>query len=187
MSSHLFNHIKCQVFHSLDKLTSFFLHAFPPLTVHLLRWGLTQNSSIHPEDHITIMEFLTLPLGLYLCWQLSYCFIIEVPLRYQLAADPDLITSLRYLANDKKNGFRNLCISVLCWLGLSQPGEEFDADSFKAKFSFSFFQFVYTAITIIPTPFLYSSYPLSCIYLMLLYSFGTWNGASYYIEVNFAF
>merc|ERR1712025_1171691 len=93
------------------------------------------------------------------------------------------ITSLRYLANDKKNGFRNLCISVLCWLGLSQPGEEFDADSFKAKFSFSFFQFVYTAITIIPTPFLYSSYPLSCIYLMLLYSFGTWNGASYYIEV----
>merc|ERR1719244_793412 len=150
------------VFHSLDKLTSFFLHAFPPLTVHLLRWGLTQNSAIHPDDHITFMEFLTLPMGLYLCWQLSYCFIIEVPLRSQLASDRDLITSLRYLANDKKNGFRNLCISVLCQLGLSQPGEEFDADSVKAKFSFSIFQFVYTAITIIPTPFLYSSYPCSC-------------------------
>jgi len=171
------------VFHSLDKLTSFFLHAFPPLTVHLLRWGLTQNSAIHPDDHITFMEFLTLPMGLYLCWQLSYCFIIEVPLRSQLASDRDLITSLRYLANDKKNGFRNLCISVLCQLGLSQPGEEFDADSVKAKFSFSIFQFVYTAITIIPTPFLYSSYPCSCIYLMFLFSFGTWNGASYYIEV----
>ena len=26
------------VFHSLDKLTSFFLHAFPPIVVHLLRW-----------------------------------------------------------------------------------------------------------------------------------------------------
>ena len=25
------------VFHSLDKLTSFFLHSFPPITVHLLR------------------------------------------------------------------------------------------------------------------------------------------------------
>ena len=25
------------VFHSLDKLTSFFLHAFPPIVVHLLR------------------------------------------------------------------------------------------------------------------------------------------------------
>ena len=25
------------VFHSLDKLTSFFLHAFPPITIHLLR------------------------------------------------------------------------------------------------------------------------------------------------------
>merc|ERR1712218_577379 len=27
------------VFHSLDKLTSFFLHAFPPITIHLLRSG----------------------------------------------------------------------------------------------------------------------------------------------------
>ena len=25
------------VFHSLDKLTSFFLHAWPPLTIHLFR------------------------------------------------------------------------------------------------------------------------------------------------------
>ena len=27
------------VFHSLDKLTSFFLHAFPPITIHLFRSG----------------------------------------------------------------------------------------------------------------------------------------------------
>ena len=31
------------VFHSLDKLTSFFLHAFPPIVVHLLR------SSVHHD------------------------------------------------------------------------------------------------------------------------------------------
>ena len=77
--------------------------------------------------------------------------------------------------------------SLLCWLGFSEPGEELDPDSFKAKVTFAVTQLSYTLITIIPAPFLYSSYSLSCIYLMLLYGFGTWNGASYYIEVRFIF
>ena len=104
-------------------------------------------------------------------------------LRRQLANDPDLITSIRYLAGDKKNGFRNLCLSLLCSLGLTHPGEDLDPEAFKTKITFATTQLVYTLVTIIPTPFLYSSYRLSCIYLVLLYGFGTWNGASYYIEV----
>jgi len=171
------------VFHSLDKLTSFFLHAFPPLTVHLFRWGLIPNPAIQHDDHLAPAEALLLPLGLYLCWQLGYWTITEGVLRSQLANDPDLITSIRYLASDKKNGFRNLCLSLLSWLGLTHPGEELVADSVKTKITFAVTQLVYTLITIIPTPFLFSSYRLSCVYLVLLYSFGTWNGASYYIEV----
>jgi len=171
------------VFHSLDKLTSFFLHALPPLTVHLLRWGLIPNPAIHHDDNLTLLEFLMLPIGLYLCWQLGYWTVTEGVLRTQLATDPDLITSLRYLAGDKKNGFRNLCLSILVWLGVSQPGEDLIADSLKAKVTFAVTQLVYTMITILPTPFLYNSYRLSCVYLVLLYGCGTWNGASYYIEV----
>ena len=34
---------------------------------------------------------------------------------------------------DKKNGFRNLSLSLLVKLGVSQPGEELVADSLKAK------------------------------------------------------
>jgi len=171
------------VFHSLDKLTSFFLHAFPPLTVHLFRWGLIPNPAINKDDHLAPLEVLLLPLGLYLVWQLGYWTITEGVLRRQLANDPDLITSIRYLAGDKKNGFRNLCLSLLCSLGLTHPGEDLDPEAFKTKITFATTQLVYTLVTIIPTPFLYSSYRLSCIYLVLLYGFGTWNGASYYIEV----
>jgi len=171
------------VFHSLDKLTSFFLHAFPPLTVHLFRWGLIPNPAIQRDAHLAPLEVLLLPLGLYLCWQLGYWTITEGLLRSQLARDPDLITSLRYLAGDKKNGFRNLCLSLLCWVGLTNPGEDLDPDSLKAKITFAITQLVYTLITILPTPFLFHSYRLSCIYMVLLYGFGTWNGASYYIEV----
>jgi len=171
------------VFHSLDKLTSFFLHAFPPLTVHLFRWGLIPNPAIKMEDVITPFEMITLPLGLYICWQLGYWTITEGLLRTQLQNDPNLITSLRYLANDKKNGFRNLCVSLLCSLGLGRPGEDLDPDALKSKLIFATSQLIYTMITILPAPFLYFSYRLSCIYMVLLYSFGTWNGASYYIEV----
>jgi len=171
------------VFHSLDKLTSFFLHCFPPLTVHLFRWGLIPNPAIQTDDHLAPLEVLLLPLGLYLCWQLGFWTITEGVLRTQLANDPDLITSIRYLAGDKKNGFRNLCLSLLCRLGFMGPGEDLVADSVKTKVTFAVTQLVYTLITILPTPFLFSSYRLSCIYMVLLYGCGTWNGASYYIEV----
>jgi hypothetical protein len=33
------------------------------------------------------------------------------------------------------------------------------------------------------TPWLYGSYEASCLYLVVIFSWGTWNGASYYIEV----
>jgi len=84
---------------------------------------------------------------------------------------------------DKKNGFRNLSLSLLVKLGVSKPGEELVADTVKAKVVFAVLQLVYTIITVIPTYFLYSSYRLSCVYLVLIFGWGTWNGASYYIEV----
>jgi len=171
------------VFHSLDKLTSFFLHAFPPITIHLLRWGLIPSPFYYPSTSLTLTEVFTLPLGLYIAWQLGYWTITEVFLRNKLSQDKELITSLRWLALDKKNGFRNFIVSLLVKLGVSQPGEEFVADTMKAKVVFASVQLVYTFITILPTYFLYSSYRLSCIYLVLIFGWGTWNGASYYIEV----
>ena len=128
-------------------------------------------------------ELLLHPLALYLCWQLGYWAVTEVGLRSSLAADPDLITSLRYLAGDKKNGFRNLCLRLMRRLGVAEPDEELDPDTIKAKVAFFVCQLIYTLVTILPTPFLYSNYFLSSTYMVIIYSWGTWNGASYYIEV----
>merc|ERR1719410_1221188 len=72
---------------------------------------------------------------------------------------------------------------MLIRLGVAEPGEDLDADSLKTKLVFALCQMLYTLITIIPTPFLYSSYRLSCAYLVVIFGWGTWNGASYYIEV----
>merc|ERR1719289_806744 len=171
------------VFHSLDKLTSFFLHAFPPLTVHLFRWGLIQNKHIKLEDTLWDAESFWAAVGLYLVWQIGYWVITEVLLAPSLARDPTLITSIRYLASDKKNGFRNFVMSVMVELGVHQKGDPLDPDGLKAKLVFGITQLIYTLITISPTLFFFSSYALSCGWMVLAYSWGTWNGACYYIEV----
>ena len=82
------------VFHSLDKLTSFFLHFFPPLHLHLFRWqhtnffvvvkstlnptklllswGLIPCPAIKKEDFLDLREGLLLPMLLYAIWQVHF-------------------------------------------------------------------------------------------------------------------
>ena len=67
---------------------------------------------------------------------------IKISLRRQLAADKDLITSVRWLSMDKKNGFRNLSVKLLKSIGLMKPGEDLDPESVKTKIVFAVCQLV---------------------------------------------
>ena len=119
------------VFHSLDKLTSFYLHTLPAITVTLLRWNMNTTS-------LTFSELLTLPFGLFTTWQLGYWTVTEILLRERLEEDKELMTSLRWLATDQKNEVRNICLSVLVKLRVGRPGEELEImDSLKAKIVFA--------------------------------------------------
>ena len=84
------------VFHSLDKLTSFFLHAFPPIVVHLLRWikienlhrennvfrwGMISSPYHYPETDLSFYDTFSLPIGLYISWQIGYWVVTEILLR----------------------------------------------------------------------------------------------------------
>jgi hypothetical protein len=40
-----------------------------------------QSAAISEDDVLPYAEVFSLPLGLYLAWQLGYWFIIEVPYR----------------------------------------------------------------------------------------------------------
>ena len=59
-----------------------------------------------------------------------------------MAADKDLVTSVRWLSMDKKNGFRNLSVSLLKSVGLMKPGEDLDPESVKTKIVFAVCQLV---------------------------------------------
>jgi len=171
------------VFHSLDKLTSIFLHAFPPLTLHLHRWGLIPCPSIHPDDQMTLSDITILPIILYTVWQVGYLLITEVMLAKKLQEDPTIVTSLRYLAGDKRNGMNRLTTMVTKKLGILKKDEDFNSESMKCKIIFFVVQGVFSIMSSLPTMFLYSSYKLSVIYICVIYSWCIWRGGTYYIEV----
>ena len=60
------------MFHSLDKLTSFMLHAFPTMVCHIYRWRLVDHSLKFNNDYMGIESHLLLPLGIYFAWQIGY-------------------------------------------------------------------------------------------------------------------
>ena len=83
------------VFHSIDKLTSIYIHVLPPLTVHLYRWGLIESSVIDPADTLSLADLVLWPSLLYLAWQAAFLLATEIILADQLSSDLTLVTSVR--------------------------------------------------------------------------------------------
>jgi len=171
------------VFHSLDKLTSICIHAFPPLTLHLYRWKMIPSEAIMLDDTLSFTETFIIPMILYIVWQVGYLFLTEVVFADYLASDPEIIISMRYLARDKKNGMNNLVQGLTRKMGIVGPTEEFDPETTKTKAIFLVTQALYTMSTLIATPYLYSSYTFSFIYIISIYIWCIWRGGSFYIEI----
>ena len=125
-----------------------------------------------------------------------------------LDSDPEIVTSLRYLSQDKKNPFTKAVTRACKRVGLLGPDEPLDPSrpltkgvfvsvqvrKYKqtSKFYkqteiklciFIQFKFVYTLLLLLPGYFLFHWYEGCVIYLAFVFVIGTWNGASYYIEI----
>merc|ERR1712107_743781 len=87
------------VFHSLDKMTSFYIHIMPPLTCYTQRWAILPGGS--PPDSITFGfgDTLITPLILYGAWQAAYLYVQQTVIDH----DKELVTSLRYLTQCPRN------------------------------------------------------------------------------------
>ena len=64
-------------FHSIDKLFSFILHAFPCIHLHLIRWGMAPGDTAQVDDVLTKSEAFCLPLLLSSAWQAGYLTLAE--------------------------------------------------------------------------------------------------------------
>ncbi|KAL8975634.1 MAG: hypothetical protein Q9197_000109 [Variospora fuerteventurae] len=169
------------VFHSLDKVTSLFIHIMPPVTLHCLVhltsatfqkerfpaiYAIKYSPSDSPEHYSlwAMMVWATVP---YAVWQLAYHFLITVRRREKIAAGRP--TSFTWLRKSYAK----------TWIGrlvLSLP------DSLHEP-AFMLVQYSYALVTMVPCPLWFWYRWLSAGFLFSVFTWSIYNGATYYIDV----
>ena len=118
-------------------------------------------------EHYTLgamIIWVTLP---YAMWQLSYHFLIPVRKRSKIAAGNP--TSFTFLRKSYKN-------NPLGKFVLSMP------DSLQEPV-FMCIQYLYALLTMIPCPLWFWSRWASSAFMLIVLSWASWNGATFYIDV----
>ncbi|BEI81681.1 hypothetical protein CcaverHIS002_0208410 [Cutaneotrichosporon cavernicola] len=160
------------VFHSIDKVTSLFIHIYPPLVfgIILFRYpnaGERYPGIVHVDDYGWI-ERIALSAVPYCLWQLTYWKFISVD-RHEKIASGQRENSFHYLLHDKHNPIGRAL------RGIPEGHRET---------WFIFGQLIYSIVFMIPASVLFlHSEMATYICLSVLFLVSTWNGATFYVEV----
>jgi len=167
------------VFHSLDKVTSLYVHVFPALLSWCERWRSIEssNTSMNFKGHFTW------PTSFYFVWQIVYLAQTEVLDRDKLDNDPEIATALRWLTNAPKMTVNRMALKACRSIGIMGPDETFTPPRFKVTLIFVVFQLLYTLVTFTPARLLHSYEYAHTATLILIITFSVYNGARYYIQV----
>lgn len=168
------------VFHSLDKVTSLFIHIMPCVTLHCMVhlvpttlqasrfpavYSIRTSLPSSPEHYSlpAMMIYATVP---YAVWQLSYHFLITVRRREQIAAGrPTSFTWLR----------KSYAPTYLGKLVLSLP-ESLQEPAFMGL------QYLYAILTMLPAPLWFWFRYASAAFLFSIFIVSIYSGATYYIS-----
>ncbi|ETO32980.1 hypothetical protein RFI_04127 [Reticulomyxa filosa] len=151
------------VFHSVDKMTSLFIHCFPPLYTFSHEWldpttsrsQLRDSSSLTwgVRDDLSFRGWIVWPTIFYWIWQCLYLWKTEYMDKEYLSTHSNITTSMRWFVNDHNN-FLNKFATKLCRkLHLLSPIEKFDASNLKTKIIFVLFNFIYFLVWVLPSSF----------------------------------
>lgn len=165
--------------HSNDKMTSLFIHVSPAMALWGIRWFSTEeqgfplcSTSTVPGPsgcgHMTVMDTVYVPLFLYVMWQIVYILVIFV-WRKEKVKKKNYSTSYDWIVERSKSGF----VYKICRIF----GEKYRKPVFIA------WQFIYTAVSIVPVSLYYHSNLLNVLLVFVVMTFACYNGASFYIDV----
>ncbi|KAL9113448.1 MAG: hypothetical protein Q9227_002489 [Pyrenula ochraceoflavens] len=169
------------VFHSLDKVISLFIHIMPPVTLHTIvhltpdatlqeRFPAVYSikySNLDAPQHYHLPSMVLWTSLAYLVWQLSYHFFITVRRGAKIAAGrPTSFTWLR----------RSYSQTWIGKLVLSLPNS-------LQNTAFMLIQYSYAFLTMLPCPIWFWYRWPSALFLLLVFSWSVYNGATFYIDV----
>jgi len=162
------------VFHDLDKLTSVFIHVFPPLVVFCIRWYPMDNDftrvCTNSECTIDVQHAFIYALVYYAMWQGYYLLQTEVIDKKKLEMDAEIMTSARWMSLVKPHPV---------WVYLRKKG----VSEKSAAAALVGTQFLYTILTLVPVIPIYQNFYLHCLYLATIIIMCVWNGANFYFEI----
>eukprot|EP01114_Cavostelium_apophysatum_P016348 TRINITY_DN4627_c0_g1_i1.p1 TRINITY_DN4627_c0_g1~~TRINITY_DN4627_c0_g1_i1.p1 ORF type:complete len:427 (-),score=107.93 TRINITY_DN4627_c0_g1_i1:32-1312(-) len=162
------------VFHDLDKLTSVFIHLFPPIVTFCLRWyPTTDNRAVCIDDNCSIGFFNTFifTMACYVFWQIAYLIQTEIVDKKKIEKDREIMTSARWLGHIKPHPV---------WKFLKK---KYNLPDSQVNVVLVGTQFIYTILTLLPIIPIYNSFHLHAMYLALVCLICVWNGANFYFEI----
>jgi hypothetical protein len=158
------------VFHSLDKITSIFIHAFPPTVLYVLRFNQTGNyyaTCLNMECSVSMWWIYVPSLAFFLFWQICYLFKTEVIDRKLFHETSELTTSYRWMVKDTNSTAFKL---------INYFGPNLRIPTFVGL------QFTYHSLTLIPVKFMFHYRIIYGIVMGFVFLMCIWNGANFYIE-----
>ncbi|ADV19386.1 Integral to membrane protein, putative [Cryptococcus gattii WM276] len=160
------------VFHSLDKVTSIFIHIYPPIVLTVIRHVIPNAEEKYSGlKHLGEYKWYTMILLSsvpYILWQGAYYKFISVDRKSKIESG-ERQNSFRYLLNDKRGP-----------IGKALQGIR----SEHRELWFIFGQLIYSIIFMIPPSTLYiHSSTASSTFLIIIFTVSAWNGATFYVEV----
>jgi len=161
------------VFHSMDKITSLFIHLTPALVVWSIRWFPTGEFNTCFNDgksYVSFIDTTLVPLIPYSIWQKKFLYFIKVQLmdKYKFLIDPEYMTSFKWLLNSKKS-FSYKVVNMF--------GPQY------RLLMYGILQLIYTVLTTLPVLICYQNFWLHTFYISVMWMLAAWNGATFYIEV----
>lgn len=162
------------VFHSLDKMTSLFIHISPTLTVTTLKWYSEDKYTTCPTEkdgddcNLNINSIVLYPIVAYLLWQVMYIVWVDL-IRKKHVEKNKLATSYNWLVERRKQGLWYRLMNIL--------GPDWN------KPMFILLQFCYTILVMLPCYLFYYSLEANILAIMVFMCVACWNGGQYYIDI----
>ncbi|WVQ78433.1 hypothetical protein IAT38_000519 [Cryptococcus sp. DSM 104549] len=160
------------VFHSLDKVTSIFIHIYPPIVLTVIRHVYPNAEARYPGlehvgDYKWYSKILIAALP-YILWQGAYYKFISLDRRSKIESGQRQ-NSFHYMLNDKRGPIGKALQGI-------RPEHR--------ELWFIFGQLIYSIIFMIPPATLLINSPTaSSIFLIIIFAVSAWNGATFYVEV----
>ncbi|XP_065906084.1 uncharacterized protein [Dysidea avara] len=161
------------VFHSVDKMTSLFIHISPAVTVTTLRWYSTSYTTYPTQLSgdswaIGFSAFVVYPILCYAIWQAIYFLWVDL-IRKKHVERNELVTSYNWMVERRKQGL---------WYRLvNSCGPQWN------KPMYIVLQFCYTILVMLPCYVMYYSLETNVLAVLIFLSVACWNGAQYYIDI----